>query len=152
MLEKEVHNLLGLEFWPASTKAGFHRRFRGIYYPYLQSKPVKHFHFKWFLQPLQGPGLFFSSVIIFYADGRTTWTSRKLVARPLPIHRTTQTQNKRIPNNHASSGIRTHDLTVRASEDSSCLRPRGRCNRHMPVKQPGRNSNEGVCLLGYNAV
>jgi hypothetical protein len=32
---------------------------------------------------------------------------------------------------HASSGIRTHDPSVRASEDSSCLRPHGHCDRHM---------------------
>jgi hypothetical protein len=40
-------------------------------------------------------------------------------------------QNKRIhtPNIHALSGVRTHDSSVRASEDSSCLRPRGHCNR-----------------------
>jgi hypothetical protein len=30
---------------------------------------------------------------------------------------------------HASSGIRTHDLSVGADEDSSCLRPRGHCDR-----------------------
>jgi hypothetical protein len=30
---------------------------------------------------------------------------------------------------HTSSGIRTHDLSVGAEEDSSCLRPRGRCDR-----------------------
>jgi hypothetical protein len=30
---------------------------------------------------------------------------------------------------HASSGIRTHDPSVRASEDSSCPRPRGQCDR-----------------------
>jgi hypothetical protein len=47
------------------------------------------------------------------------------VARPLPKHRT-QTQNNRI---HALSGIRTHDHSVRASEDSSYLRPRGHCDR-----------------------
>jgi hypothetical protein len=43
----------------------------------------------------------------------------------------TLTQNKRIhtPNNHALSGIRTHDPSVRASEDSSCLRLRGYCDR-----------------------
>jgi hypothetical protein len=29
---------------------------------------------------------------------------------------------------HASSEIRTHDPSVRASEDSSCLRPRGHCD------------------------
>jgi hypothetical protein len=46
------------------------------------------------------------------------------VARPLPKHRTTQIQNKRIhkTNSHALSGIRTHDSSFRASEDSSCLR------------------------------
>jgi hypothetical protein len=30
---------------------------------------------------------------------------------------------------HALSGIRTHDPSVRASEDSSCLRPRSYCDR-----------------------
>jgi hypothetical protein len=60
-------------------------------------------------------------------DGRTPWTSDQLVARPLPKHRTSQTQNKRAhtPNIHALSGIRTHDHSVQASEDSSCLRQLG---------------------------
>jgi hypothetical protein len=31
---------------------------------------------------------------------------------------------------HALSGIRTHDPNVRASEDSSCFRPRGHCEGH----------------------
>jgi hypothetical protein len=58
-------------------------------------------------------------------------TSDQLVARPLHKHRTKQTQNKRIytPNIHALSGIRTHDPSVRASEDGSCLKPRGYCDR-----------------------
>jgi hypothetical protein len=30
---------------------------------------------------------------------------------------------------HASSGIRTHDPSVRTGEDSSCIRPRGYCDR-----------------------
>jgi hypothetical protein len=55
-----------------------------------------YFLFSMALQPLLGPGLSFSSVIIPYTDGRIPWTSDKPVARPLPIHRTTQTQNKRI--------------------------------------------------------
>jgi hypothetical protein len=40
-------------------------------------------------------------------------------------------QNKHIrtPNIHALSRIRTHDPSVRASEDSSCLRPLGYCGR-----------------------
>jgi hypothetical protein len=30
---------------------------------------------------------------------------------------------------HALSGIRTHDPSVRAGEDGSCLRPRDHCDR-----------------------
>jgi hypothetical protein len=39
-------------------------------------------------------------------------------------------QNKRIstPTIHSLGGIRTHDLSVRASEDSSCLRSRSHCD------------------------
>jgi hypothetical protein len=66
-----------------------------------------------------------------FTDGRTSWTSDQLVARPLPKRRTTQTRNKHIhiPNIHALSGIRTHDPGFRASEDSTCLRPLGYCDR-----------------------
>jgi hypothetical protein len=34
---------------------------------------------------------------------------------------------------HASIGFRTHDPSVRASEDSSCLRQRGHCDRHLCI-------------------
>jgi hypothetical protein len=37
----------------------------------------------------------FFSFLILYTDGRTPWTVDQPVARPLPTHRTTQTQNKR---------------------------------------------------------
>jgi hypothetical protein len=79
----------------------------------------------WALASLQTPDLF--------KIGRTPWTSDKLVARPLPKHRTPETQNKHIyiPNIHALSGIRTHYYSVRASEDSSCLRPLGYCDRQL---------------------
>jgi hypothetical protein len=53
------------------------------------------FFFNGSYSPSRAPALFFSSVIIFYTEGRTPWTSDKPVARPLPIHRTIQT-NKRI--------------------------------------------------------
>ncbi|PNF29008.1 hypothetical protein B7P43_G14936, partial [Cryptotermes secundus] len=36
---------------------------------------------------------------------------------------------------HASSGIRTHDLSVGKSEDGSCFRPRGQSERH-EIKLP----------------
>jgi hypothetical protein len=44
---------------------------------------------------------------------------------------------------HALSGIRTHDPCVRATQDSSCLRPRGNCDRPLPplllLKHLGHN-------------
>jgi hypothetical protein len=65
--------------------------------------------------------------------------SHQLVAKPLPKQRTITTQNKRIhtPNTHALSWIQTHDTSVRASKDSSYLRPCGYCDRpgnHYQVK------------------
>jgi hypothetical protein len=59
-----------------------------------------------------------------FTDGRTPWTSDQLVARTLRKYRTTQTQNKHIhaPNIHALCGIRTHDLSFRASETVHALR------------------------------
>jgi hypothetical protein len=39
----------------------------------------------------------------------------------------TYTQNN--TNIHALSGIQTHDPSFQASEDSSCLRPHGHCDR-----------------------
>jgi hypothetical protein len=36
-------------------------------------------------------------------------------------------------NIHTLSGFRTHDPSVRSSEDSSCLRPRGYCGRPLDI-------------------
>jgi hypothetical protein len=82
--------------------------------------------FHWLYSPL-GLCPLLSSFMIIFADGRTPWTSDQLVARPLPLFRTTQTQNKHMhtQNIHALCGIRTHDPGFRASEDSTCLRPLG---------------------------
>jgi hypothetical protein len=112
----------------------------------LKSCFLEAFFFQWLFQPTQGPGLLFNSVIIFFTDGRTPWTSDQPAARPLPKHRTTQTQNKRIhtANIHTLSGIRTHDPSIRASEDSSYLRPRGYCDSGSRL----RIENRG-CRLHY---
>jgi hypothetical protein len=75
----------------------------------------------WLYNSLLDIGRFFSFLIL-YTVGRTPWTGDQLIARPLHTHRTTQTKN-------TLSGIRTHDLSVRASEDSSCLSPRGHWDR-----------------------
>jgi hypothetical protein len=46
------------------------------------------------LQPFVGPWPLPQFRNLFYTDGRTHWASDQPVARPLPTHRTTQTQNK----------------------------------------------------------
>jgi hypothetical protein len=66
---------------------------------------------------------------LFYTDSRTPSMGDKPVAG-----RYIQTgQHKhRINANtdiHASTGIRTHELSFRASEDSLCFRLRGYCDR-----------------------
>jgi hypothetical protein len=67
---------------------------------------------------LLGLGLSFSFLIL-YTVGRTPWTGDQPV-RPLPT--------KTHTNIHASIGIRTHDLSVGAGDESSYLRPRGHCD------------------------
>jgi hypothetical protein len=74
-----------------------------------------------------GPGRFFS--LLFYLQwvgllGRMISSSQGLY---LNTQDNTKTQNKHIciPNIHALSWIRTHDHSVRASDDGSCLRPLG---------------------------
>jgi hypothetical protein len=46
------------------------------------------------VQPFVGPWPLFSFLIL-YTVGRAPWTGDRPVSRPLLIHRTTQTQNKR---------------------------------------------------------
>jgi hypothetical protein len=49
----------------------------------------------WLYSPLLGLGLISSSLILSTV-GRTPWTGDQPFTRPLPTHRTAQTQNKRI--------------------------------------------------------
>jgi hypothetical protein len=55
--------------------------------------------------------------ILCYKDGRTPWTSDQPVARPLPKHRTTQTQNKRIHRHPCIEWVWIHNPSVGANED-----------------------------------
>jgi hypothetical protein len=79
------------------------------------------FFFLWLYNPLDLGR--FSSFLILYIVGTAPWTVNLPVARPLPTHRTNAYTL------YASSGIRTHDPSVRAGEDGSCLGPRGQCDR-----------------------
>jgi hypothetical protein len=47
----------------------------------------------------------FFTFLILYTVGRTPWTSDQPDARPLPTHRTTQTQNKRTQTTIPSVGF-----------------------------------------------
>jgi hypothetical protein len=85
--------------------------------------------------PLLGLGRFFS-LLILYIVGRTPWTRYQPIARPIPTHRMNAHTD-----NHASSEIQTHDPSVRANEDSSCLTPHGHCVR----------LNEGIHLSNASA-
>jgi hypothetical protein len=68
------------------------------------------------LQHFVGPwSLFFFSFVILYTVGRTSWMGDQPVARLLPTHRTTQTQNKHT-DFHALSGIRNHDPSVKRAK------------------------------------
>jgi hypothetical protein len=76
------------------------------------------------LQPFVWPWSLHQFRNLLYTVCRTPWMSDQPVARPLPC-----TQNKRKQTSMLLSGIRTHDPSVRASEDSSCLRLRGHRDR-----------------------
>jgi hypothetical protein len=62
----------------------------------------------------------------------TPWTGDQPDARPLRRHRTAQHRKTRTQI-HASSGIRTQDPSIRAAEDSTCLRPRGHWDRPLKI-------------------
>jgi hypothetical protein len=78
----------------------------------------------WICGPLDLGGFF--SFLILYIVGRTPWTGDQPVARSLSTHSDTNREETHTEI-HASSGIRIHDPSARASEDGSCLRPRGHC-------------------------
>jgi hypothetical protein len=75
-----------------------------------------NFFFSLALQPPLGPGLLLFQFHDHFTDGRTPWTSDQLVARPLPKHRTTQTQNKRRHTHQTSMPCVRFETTIPASE------------------------------------
>jgi hypothetical protein len=72
------------------------------------------------LQPIQGPSLLFSSVIIF---PYTVGLLGRVISQPQNRYVNTGRHKHKInavtSNIYAVSGIRTHDPSVRASEDSA---------------------------------
>jgi hypothetical protein len=98
----------------------------GVYYYYYYYYYYCSTALFWALAPL------FSFLIIrVYTVGSVRLLGRKIrPSQGLCLH--TEQHKHRINahniNIHALSGIGTHDSSVRASEDSSCLRPRGHCD------------------------
>jgi hypothetical protein len=78
---------------------------------------------------LLGPGLFFSSVIFFT---QTVGLLGRVISPSQGRYLHTRQHKHRMDahtNIRALSGIRTHNPSVRANEDSSCLRPHGHSHR-----------------------
>jgi hypothetical protein len=81
------------------------------------------------LQPFVGPWPLLQFRNHFYTVCRTHWTGDQSVARPLHAHTGQHKHRIKSDNIHTWSGIRTYDPNISACEDSSCLGPRGHCER-----------------------
>jgi hypothetical protein len=63
-----------------------------------------------------------------YIAGRTPWKGDQPVAKPLLAY-TGQHKHRINAHTHASKEFQPRIPSVRAGEDSSCLRPRGQCDQ-----------------------
>jgi hypothetical protein len=87
------------------------------------------FFLLWLYNLLLGLGRFFRFLILYTVD--RTRTGDQPVARPLPKRRTAQTQNKRAQKRHPCLQWYSNPRCQPSSEDISCLRPRGHCDRRV---------------------
>jgi hypothetical protein len=99
-------------------------------YRYHLAAFCRNVFFQWLFQPIQGPPRLLTQFRHHFLQsagllGRVTTPSQ---GRYLNTgqHKYRINAHTDIP---ALSGIRTHDPIIRGSEDSSCLRPRGYCDR-----------------------
>jgi hypothetical protein len=90
--------------------------------------PVQSFIHQWLYSPLLGPGLF--CFVLF--STQTVGLLGRVISPSQGRYVHTGQHKHRINAHadiHALSGIQTHTPSVRASEDSSCVRPHGHCDR-----------------------
>jgi hypothetical protein len=89
---------------------------------------------------------FFSFFILYTVRRTIPWTGDQPVARPLPTHRTTQTQNKRTQCIHTLNVIRTHDPSVghcdRLLPSTHSVNMRREKNEHSEREQGEQNQKE----------
>jgi hypothetical protein len=79
------------------------------------------------LQPFVGPWLLLQFHNLFT---QTVRLLGQVISRPKAAIYTQDNTNTDI---HALNGIRTHDPSFQATEDSCCLRPPGHCDRRDAV-------------------
>jgi hypothetical protein len=82
-----------------------------------------HSYLSMVLQLLLDLGHFFSFLILYRA-GRTPWTGDQPVVRPLPTHRTTQTENKRTQTSMPWVGF---EPTIPAFEQAKTVHALDQC-------------------------
>jgi hypothetical protein len=87
----------------------------------------------WIYSPLWTWPLF--QFLNLYTFGGTPWTGDQPVLRPLTTHRINAQTGV-----HASSGIRTHDPSIRAHKDGLCVRPRSQNTNSVLMKDLGRTN------------
>jgi hypothetical protein len=94
---------------------------------------VRSFIREWIYSPLLDPGLFFSFVIFFT---QTVGLLGRVISPSQGRYLHTGQHKHRINAHidiHALSEIRTHSLSIRASEGSSSLTPCGDCDRRSTI-------------------
>jgi hypothetical protein len=115
-----------LHIWSTSKKSSV-GEIRSSNIGFIHSFTHSFIH-EWLYSPLLGADLFFSFVIFLYRrqDSLDGGSARRKAATYTQNNTNIEQTHTDI---HALSEIRTHDPSVRASEDSSCPRPRGHCDR-----------------------
>jgi hypothetical protein len=109
------------------------------------------FIYLWLYSPLLDLGHFFS-FLTFYTVGRTPWMEDQPVARPMPTHKTAQTQNSRTQTLMLQVGFEPRIPVFKGGKDSSRLRPRGHCDRQENKTYCtiiGDYQFDGICSLVF---
>jgi hypothetical protein len=103
----------------------------------------------WVYSPLLDLGRFFNFLIL-YRVSRTPWIGDQPVARPIPTHRTTQTQNKRTHTSLLRVGFQSTIPAFERAKTSSCLRPRGHCFDRSKLCSYLRSISQFIHISSWN--
>jgi hypothetical protein len=97
------------------------------------------------LQPFVGPRPLFQFLDPIHI--RSDFLDRGSARHKASTYTRNTTQNKRTQTSMPLSEIQTHDPSVQADEDSSCLRARGYCDRHSSTLPQSLHSPIGSTAL-----